>query len=383
MLAAFLLPTVAVYAQSAKRRPPANRKLQMADSLRMELRRAADRGRMLQWGDSLLRSRLDSGIISRRKYDRFRRRLVRYDRTFHRGDSLLASKYSRVTFDTLYMVRPPGRWTVKLRGNVSGAKTIAEGNRSGDSYRGEVEADLRGTMSVAVTYRGLSLALAFNPAKLAGRNKDYEFNLNSYGNRFGFDVVYLSAKTYKGKLRYGGLEQTVGKGLISQKALNLNAYYAFNGRKFSFPAAFSQSYVQKRSVGSLLVGLSFDGQLTDISKDSALSIPSAKLKLFELAIGVGYGYNFVAGRHWLFHLSALPTFDVVVKSSVKTDDGKVSMSYRFPSLIQTGRGAAVYSWRNKFLGLTMVYNASTTGTRKNLRIQRDKWRMRFFYGFRF
>lgn len=371
------------FAQSPKGKSKARRKLQVADSLRLELRRAADRGRMLQWGDSLLRARLDSGIISRRSYQRFRKRLVRYDRTFHRGDSLLARNYNKVNFDTLYLVRPLGRWTIKLRGNVSGAKTIAEGNKDGLTYRGEVEADLRGTMSVAVSYRGIALALAFNPAKLAGKNKDYEFNLNSYGNKFGFDVVYLSAKTYKGKLRQDGIETEVGKGLINQKALNLNAYYAFNGRKFSFPAAFSQSYVQKRSAGSLLVGMSFDGQITDISSDEAAGIPRAKLKLLELAVGLGYGYNFVAGRHWLFHLSALPTFDVVVKSNLRTDDGKVSMSYRFPSLIQTGRGAAVYSWRNKFLGLTMVYNASTTGTRKNLRIQRDKWRMRLFYGFRF
>ncbi len=383
LFAAALLLVLPDYAQSTKRRGGARRKLQVADSLRLELRRAADRGQMLQWGDSLLRSRLDSGFISRHKYEKFRRRLVRYDRTFHRGDSLLAHNYNKVTFDTLYLARPAGRWTIKLRGNLSGAKTIAEGSKNGTSYRGEVEADLRGTVSFAVSYRGIALGLAFNPAKLAGKNKDYEFNLNSYGNKFGFDVVYLAAKTYKGKLRQDGVEAVVGKGLINQKALNVNAYYAFNGRKFSFPAAFSQSYVQKRSAGSVLLGMSFDGQITDISKDEAAGIPWAKLKLVELAVGAGYGYNFVAGRHWLFHLSALPTFCVLVKSNLKTGDGKVSTSYRFPSLIQTGRGAVVYSWRRKFVGLTMVYNASTTGTRKNLRIQRDKWRMRLFYGFRF
>lgn len=383
LLSSVLLLALPGFAQSSKRKSAAKRKLQVADSLRLEMRRAADNGRLLQWGDSLLSARLDSGFISRKSYEKFRRRLVRYDRAFHRGDSLLARKYNNVNFDTLYLARPLGRWTIKLRGNVSGAKTVAEGTKNGTSYRGEVEADLRGTMSVAVSYRGIALGLAFNPAKLAGLNKDYEFNMNSYGNKFGFDVVYLSAKTYKGKLRQDGIETKVNKGLIKQKALNVNAYYAFNGRKFSFPAAFSQSYVQKRSAGSLLIGMSFDGQMTDISHDDAAAIPSVKLKLVELAVGVGYGYNFVAGRHWLFHLSALPTFDVLVKSNVKSSDGKVSMSYRFPSLIQTGRGAVVYSWKKKFVGLTMVYNASTTGTRKNLRVQRDKWRMRLFYGFRF
>ena len=41
--------------------------------------------------------------------------------------------------------------------------------------------------------------------------------------------------------------------------LTLNAYYAFNGRRFSYPAVFSQSWMQKRSCGSLMLGASFMG----------------------------------------------------------------------------------------------------------------------------
>ena len=43
-----------------------------------------------------------------------------------------------------------------------------------------------------------------------------------------------------------GMMIDVHKGDISQKALNLNFYYAFNYRKFSFPAAFSQ---MSRAIG--------------------------------------------------------------------------------------------------------------------------------------
>lgn len=380
---ALLLLAASANAQSGSGRKKARRNVRMADSLRLATRRAADEGRLLQWGDSLLRARLDSGAISSKRYGRFRKRLAVYDRRFRRGDSLLARRYNRISFDTMYVARPDGRWTIKLRGNISGAKTVAEGNNGGRPYRGEVRADYRGTMSVSVAYRGISLGLAFNPAKLAGRNKDFEFNMNSYGNKFGFDVVYLSSKTYKGKLEYGGVETELAKGLTSQNALNLNAYYAFNGRKFSFPAAFSQSYVQRRSAGSFLLGVSVDGQATKVSPDDQLAIPSIKLKLWEFALGAGYGYNLVAGSHWLFHLSALPTFDVMIHSNLRSEGKKVSMSYRFPSLIMTGRGAVVYSWRRKFAGITMVLNSSTTGRGENLRLERDKWRMRLFYGFRF
>lgn len=253
---ALLLLVVSSNAQSGSGQKKEKQNVRMVDSIRLAMRRAADEGRLLQWGDSLLRARLDSGAISSKRYEKFRKRLAIYDRKFRHGDSLLARRYNHISFDTMYVARPNGRWTIKLRGNISGAKTVAEGNNVGKPYRGEVKADYRGTMSVSVAYRGISLGLAFTPAKLAGRNKDFEFNMNSYGNKFGFDVAYLSSKTYKGKLEYGDEDIELSKGLTSQKALNLNAYYAFNGHKFSFPAAFSQSYVQRRSAGSFLLGVS-------------------------------------------------------------------------------------------------------------------------------
>lgn len=375
--------TMPVAGQETARRMSHKQKMAVADSLRRQLRRAADEGRMLQWSDSLLKSRLKSGAIDSKRYAKLRRRLYKYDRTLHRGDSLLAERYGKISYDTLYIVRPEGRWTIKLRGNLSGAKIESEGMRHGSPYNSKVKSDYRGTMSFAVTYRGVTLGLALNPAKLAGKSKDNELNLNSYSNRFGFDVVYLSSKTYHGRVLTDGVRADVSKGMVSQKALNFNAYYAFNWRRFSMPAAFSQSYLQRRSAGSIMAGMSFDGQINDIDANSKAGISGIKLKIVELGLGLGYGYNLVAGSRWLFHLSVLPTFDVLIKSHITAGDERVDMGYHFPSVIITGRGAAVYSWKRKFTGLTMVYNNSTVGKRSNLMLTRDKWRIRLFYGFRF
>ena len=38
---------------------------------------------------------------------------------------------------------------------------------------------------------------------------------------------------------------------------NISAYYVFNDKRFSFPAALLQNYHQLRSAGSWLAGLSF------------------------------------------------------------------------------------------------------------------------------
>lgn len=301
----------------------------------------------------------------------------------HRGDSLLAYKYGKITYDTLYIHRPPGRWTIKFRGNVSGSTIETEGRKDDVPFNARVESDYRGTMSAGVTYRGISLALAINPAKLAGRNKDNEFNLTSYGNRFGFDVTILTSKTYKGHVSMAGERVPVNKGMVSQKALNINMYYAFNGRRFSIPAAFSQNYIQKRSAGSFLVGTSIDAQNTDIDAVSAINVGKVKLKIAEFALGAGYGYNFVAGSRWLFHLSALSTFNVFAKSHISEGDERINLHYKFPSVIITGRGAAVYSWKNKFIGASMVFNYSGIGDKDRLYVKRTKFRLRAFYGFRF
>lgn len=391
-------------AQKNKQRKKWREIIHIVDSIRYQLRQSADKGRMLQWGDYILVAELQKSKMSDRKkarfmkhYGKLQKRLALYDKRLFWVDSLLAAKYNKVTFDTAYITRPKERWTVKMLGNLSGADIRTNTKEGGVAYETKVMADFRGTLSMAVAYRGMGLSLSVNPAKLAGKNKDYELNLNSYSNRYGFDVVYLASKTYHGHMNLGSGRIEIPKGLISQNALNLNFYYVFNNCRFSFPAAFSQSYVQKRSAGSLMVGASFDGSKTVVGTDvDHPSLQPITIRLNEFAVGAGYGYNLVAGKHLLFHLSALPTITVYshdyTESAIEMvdEDGQLEtatvrnrMNYHFPSAIVTGRGAALYSWRNKFAGATAVYNFSVAGDEEHLQLKRNKWRVKVFFGFRF
>lgn len=388
------MPDAAI-AQEKKTRRKFKAWLMRADSLRLELRRSADRGQMLQWTDSVIMAEINKSKMSEKRKQRYMRRhikiqkrLARYDRQLFRGDSLLAANYHKVKYDTAYIGRPDARWTIKYRGNLSGADMRTTSITDGVQNRSRVTADCRGTLSMAVAYRGLGLGVAVNPAKFAGKCKDFEYNLNSYSNRYGFDVVFLSSKTYHGYKAADAERIDIHKGQISQNALNLNFYYAFNYRRFSFPAAFSQSYIQKRSAGSWMIGASFDGSKTELS--------DMTIRLNEFAVGAGYAYNLVIARHWLCHLSALPTMTIYSHDYTKTltsadEDNAPSatstvrhdMKYHFPSAIITGRGAVVYSWRNKFAGATAVYNYSVAGNEDHLKVRRNKWRVRMFFGFRF
>ncbi|MBM6993809.1 MAG: DUF4421 family protein [Prevotella sp.] len=304
-------------------------------------------------------------------------------RWLHRVDSMLTARYNQSNIDSAYIGRPDTRWTVKGRWNISGAGVESDGIVNGTTIHTRLRADYKLTASTAISYCGVAIGLALNPMKLSGKGVDYEFNMNAYGNRYGMDVVYQASRTLSGTVENDGTPYRVDKGLIHSTTLNVNAYYAFNGRRFSYPAAFTQSYEQRRSAGSWLVGISFFGLKTTTSHDEVLGNPAITMKVTNLGIGGGYGYNLVVGHNWLFHLSSLPTFVVYNRSRSTVDDVSYKFPYRFPQVIITGRGAVVYSWRRAFVGETMVFNFSTIGNYDQLLIKNTKWRIRAFCGFRF
>ena len=301
---------------------------------------------------------------------------------FQRVDSMLTLRYRKGDIDTAYITRPQTKWTLTARLNVSGAQIKSEGIENGHHFKSEMKADYKSTLSVGVSYLGFSLSMALNPAKLAGKYHDYELNFNSYGRRFGFDIIYQDAKNFTGWHETESMERvSLPADLLSVKTLNANAYYAFNSRRFSYPAAFSQSYIQRRSAGSFLLAASGMGQRGTVHGDK-LGAQEMKFKMTNIGLGAGYGYNYVPHQGWLLHISGLPTFIVYSNTSMTFNDTNVSLKYHFPEVIITGRGAAVYQWRNKFAGLSMVYNFTNIGYEESLAVHNTKWRIRTFFGLR-
>lgn len=313
---------------------------------------------------------------------------VRAQSILHRVDSILTVNYRKGDIDTAYITRPSTKWTVTARMNVSGAKIEAVGidrsdlafasSEDGQHFRAEMEAQRKATLSVDVSYLGLSLNAALNPAKLMGKYHDFELNFNSYGRRLGFDIIYQDAKNYTGWHDHEGMERIeLPDGLLSVKTLNLNAFYVFNSRRFSYPAAFSQSYIQRRSAGSFLLAASGMRQRASLDGDYEM-----QLKMTNIALGAGYGYNYVPNQGWLLHISALPTFIVYSNTSITFDNIHVPLHYHFPEVIITGRGSVIRQWGNKFLGLSMVFNFTNIGHEETLAIHNIKWRIRTFFGLR-
>lgn len=174
-----------------------------------------------------------------------------------------------------------------------------------------------------------------------------EFNLSLYSSLLGVDLFWrqtgndyhiqrmdLGAEVNTDALRKVSFDGFKG----SIKGLNL--YYIFNHRKFSYPAAYSQSTKQKLSAGSWMVGLGYtqhqlevdwdklsnivderlnqksrnqqnqeartqlnqEGEIqTEAKIDSSLMF--SKVRYSDYSATLGYGYNWVFAKNWLFNAS--------------------------------------------------------------------------------
>ena len=297
-------------------------------------------------------------------------------------DSLLAERNRRVNYDTAYIGRPHSRLTLKVRGNVSGSAFHVKGRRGAYEGGSDVSTDNKATLSIGASYRGISAGLALNPGKLFGHYRDYELNVNAYGNRYGVDVAYQSSTTLSGNVTINGEDFFMPKGVMNMKMLTVNGYYAFSGRRFSYPAAFTQSYIQRRSAGSWLVGFSFLGGSLTAGEKKSERMPDYRIYVGHLGIGGGYGYNLVVGRGWLLHLSALPTLVISNRNNIKVDGQRRDMDTRFPDLILAERAAVVRNFGEKyFAGGTLVMTNSLLGD-DDIDINYRKWRARLFVGVR-
>ena len=304
----------------------------------------------------------------------------------NRLDSILEVRQKTPKTDTNYVIKPNARWTLRLINNLSGTHFTMKLAMIDDSKANlRFWVPLRHTVTMSVNYRGLAVAFAVNPSSLFGKKTSTEFNINSYSNRYGFDFIYEKDGSFEGSANYQGQVEHFNNE-IEEKSMTINAYYAFNGRKFSYPAAFSQSFVQKRSAGSIMLGASFHhGTVAIVNQDEDYYQEDniRKIKLNYFSTGVGYGYNFVPNRNWLLHLSALPSIVLWRENKVVMMGHNEELEATFPEMSLVGRASVVRYFKNFFAGLTLVYNYTSAGDYESIRIRHYKWRTRLIIGKRF
>lgn len=302
-----------------------------------------------------------------------------------RLDSALAARYYRTPYDTNFVIRPEGKLTLKLRLNQTGNDFHAKGTVNGFYSEADLKTSHKTTMSIGASYRGISAAVAINPAKMKGLYKDYEFNLNYYSSRLSLDFSYQRSETLAGDFTgdRGDLRLESGEALL--KVLNIAGYYTFNHRRFSYPAAFTQSYIQRCSAGSWLAGISYQGgsiKTTDDLKARNPNAPDVRIYIGHVGIGGGYGYNWVPSKKWLLHLSILPTVVVYNRNNMTVNGKRKEAQHMRLNMLFNERAAIVYNFSPRyFTSLTAVVNNSVFKD-DNVTVNQNKWRARASFGMR-
>ena len=180
-------------------------------------------------------------------------------------------------------------------------------------------------------WRWIFLGYTFDLGHPQSATKSTEFNLSLYSSMLGCDLMYIRSTGDFTLQKTSGFSDEIAHSVRRKKfsgldtyTFSLGAYYVFNHRHFSYPAAFSQSTVQRKSCGSWLLGFNYAHQSVDFDHTrlpAPLVTPDAqtgKIPLIDelkiaktdyrnCSINGGYAYNWVFAKNWLFAVSLTPS----------------------------------------------------------------------------
>lgn len=259
-------------------------------------------------------------------------------------------------------------------------------SESGQSFTLAPEPSLK--IGPFIGWRWLFLGYTFDVNHLESNNKKTEFDLSLYSSMLGIDLYYRkSGDDYR--IRNSSLREKVGVGFLKNVPFGglsvgikgFDLYYIFNHKRFSYPAAFSQSTRQKRSCGSMLAGIGYtshslsldyeslkntvkenlqaypDVPAGEIEVDSDFDFKSVKYESFSLS--VGYAYNWVFMKNCLFSasLSAAVAYKKT-KSDIKRHNTALR-DFNFKNFNLDGIGRFGIVWNNDtwYAGASTVLHA--------------------------
>ena len=230
--------------------------------------------------------------------------------------------------DRRYIDAPERPWQVIVRGNVS--QTIVsmrtDGNMAGQEYRAKpyLKTTPAQYMGLWAGYRGYGLGYTVN---VGGDNGSY-LTLGATGGAYGINVRFHSFENSNPDFNLNSnlvseeVQETWNDVQLTDpirvKTVIADGYYLFNGKKFSYAAAYDQSVIQKRSAGSLMAGFLYNYTDIDYSSDLNgdlvyLMEGLGRVKLWQGSVGVGYAYNWVPARGLLVNVMAMPMLTFVNK----------------------------------------------------------------------
>lgn len=226
-----------------------------------------------------------------------------------------------------------------------------------------------------------------------------EIDFSMYSSQIGFDFFYRrTGSDYK--LRNIRLGNDVDTSPLDNEPFDgirvgitgFNLYYIFNHGRFSYPAAFAQSTIQKISCGSWLAGFGYNSNSLEFDYKKLQDVFDEKLKgntvqidsglmfnsaqYYDVNVSAGYAYNWVFARNWLLCGSAQLALAYKQSSGDVNEKSGIPKSFSFskinPNVV--GRFALVYNNMRWYAGFSAIIRSnyyfesrfSTTNTFGNM-----------------
>ena len=233
--------------------------------------------------------------------------------------------------DRNYIDAPEKPWQLIAKGNVN--QTIVSMNANGNilgvdySARPYLRTQPSQYAGFWAGYRGYGIGYTVN----VGGDKGSNLVFGATGGAYGVNVRIHSFDNSNPSINLNSEllteeEQKTWDDVqlidpIHVRTVIADGYYMFNGKKFSYAAAYDQSVIQKRSAGSLMAGLMYNythiDYATDVNGDLVYLMHGlGKVKLWQGSAGVGYAYNWVPARGLLVNVMLMPMVTFVNKLKV-------------------------------------------------------------------
>lgn len=222
------------------------------------------------------------------------------------------------SYDPDYIESPPQKWKVMLKSD-----------NWLDSYamvfNGDIPvwllSDMTCTLGAYLQFMAVSVGYSLDMSNIIGNrpslHKKTEFSFST--GRFYIEGQYTSNTEGSVLRRFGpyGKDRLLDMTFpgLDFKSYGLTGYYFLNCHKYSQGATYNFSKIQRRSAGSLMFGFAFTNSDIDVDFTSLPEYMLTKLEGFPLKYKfrynafnflIGYGYNWVFARNFVFNITALP-----------------------------------------------------------------------------
>lgn len=218
------------------------------------------------------------------------------------------NNYLRKGIDTTYIDLPEHSWRFAATAASTGINTNITSTQPDEQWSLLNSAAPSLDLGFYAGYRGIGFGYSWDVLHAYSRHLSF-----SFGSKYlGIDFSLQKTGDFSTNIAYNNdVLGNLGSNLMTVSNANLNVWYALNAAHYSHNAAVKQSYIQKKTAGSLLLHLSYmshqihfndtlhligpEGQ-DPIALLPALMSGMTGMTTRQVAVGLGYGINYTPNK---------------------------------------------------------------------------------------